>query len=66
MVQRSYCWLILRACATGLCTMLCTVPREIRKSKTSRSNSTTPRVELWQMNTKARTSCRSQDLVTGR
>ena len=29
--------------------------REIRKSKRSRSNSTTPRVELWQMNTKPNT-----------
>src|SRR5208337_2455055 len=37
-----------------------------RKSKRSRSNSTTPRVELWQINTKPRTSCRSQALVTGR
>ena len=30
MLERSYCWLIPRAGATALCTMLCTVPREIR------------------------------------
>ena len=29
-------------------------------------HSTTPRSELWQISTKARTSCRSQALVTGR
>ena len=41
-------------------------PQGDMKSKRSRSNSTTPRYELWQINTKARTSCRSQALVTGR
>jgi hypothetical protein len=46
--------------------MLCTVPREIRQSKRSRSNSTTARYGLWPINTKARTNCHNQALVTGR
>ena len=48
--------LIARAGSTALVTMLCTVPREMRQSKRSRSSSTTARYGLWPINTKARTS----------
>ena len=51
---------------TALCTMLCTVPRGDRVIEEVAKQFDHAGVELWQISTNPRTSCRSQALVTGR
>ena len=58
--------LIELACAAAVLRRLRTVLALMAMSKTSRSNSTTPRKELWQISTSPSISWNSQDLVIGK